>query len=58
MVNNCYGEGGGGSYGIYAYDIAIGSYGKTSSGGIGLRAYIANSCDGSSLYVTFKYNMP
>jgi hypothetical protein len=60
MVNNCYGEswGGSGSYGIYAYDIAIGSYGTASSGGIGLRAYIANSCDGNTLSVTHKYNMP
>jgi hypothetical protein len=56
-VNNCYGESGG-DYGIYAYDIAIGSYGWTSSGPYGLRAFIANSCDGNTLSVSFKYNMP
>jgi hypothetical protein len=57
VVNNCFGESAGG-YGIYAYDIAIGSYGRTSTGPAGLRAYIANSCDGNALSVTFKYNMP
>ena len=58
MVNNCYGVSGGSGYGIYAYDIAIGSYGWTSTGPAGLRAYIANSCDGNTLNVTYKYNMP
>jgi hypothetical protein len=57
VVNNCFGESAG-DYGIYAYDIAIGSYGSTSTGPAGLRAYIANSCDGNTLSVTHKYNMP
>jgi hypothetical protein len=56
-VQSCYGYNGGSGYGIYTYDLASLSYGYSSSG-TGLRAYIANSCDGTSLAVTFKYNMP
>jgi hypothetical protein len=60
-AQNCIGETASTSpaqYGVYAYDIAIGCYGKSGAGGVGLRAYIANSCDGSSLSVANKYNMP
>jgi hypothetical protein len=57
LVNNCYGQSSSSSYGIYAYDIATGSYGKSTTG-IGLRAYIANSCDGNSFAITHPYNMP
>jgi hypothetical protein len=45
-------------FGLYAYDVAIGSYGSSGFGGVGLRAFIANSSDGTSQNVTFKYNMP
>ena len=60
-ANNCYGETGSPSpsqFGLYAYDIAVGSYGSSSVGGVGIRGYILNSCDGSSIQYTYKYNMP
>jgi hypothetical protein len=56
-VQNSFGYNGGNGFGVYAYDQAFLSYGSSTSG-TGLRAFIANSCDGTSLSVTFKYNMP
>jgi hypothetical protein len=55
-ANNCHGVSSNGT-GVYAVDIAIGCYGFSPSG-TGLRAFIANSSDGSSFNVTHKYNMP
>jgi hypothetical protein len=55
-VEGCFGDSSSG-YGIYALDIASVSYGF-SDNGTGLWAFIANSCDGTSLTVTHKYNMP
>ncbi len=55
-VSNSHGSSDNG-YGLYAFDMAIGSYGVSTSG-IGLRAFIANSCDGNTRAITNKYNMP
>jgi len=44
-------------YGVYSSYLATGCFGY-SQGGTGLRAYIANSCYGSFVTATYKYNMP
>jgi hypothetical protein len=56
---NCMGTSSGSGVGIYANDIAIGCRGSSSSG-IGVLAYIANSCRVASgtTNITHKYNMP
>ena len=57
IVQNSYGEAdAAGSFGLQC-EIASCSVGW-SSGGTGLKAIIANSCQGSSLSVSYKYNMP
>ncbi len=54
---NSYGQCNGGATGLWATHVAIGCYGISATG-TGLVAKIGNSCDGSSLSVTNKYNMP
>jgi hypothetical protein len=60
-ANNCIGQTGSVSpsqFGLYAYDIAIGCYGSSGAGGIGIYGIVLNSCGGTSLSYSFKYNMP
>lgn len=60
-ANNCYGETASTSpaqYGLYAYDIAVGCYGSSGVGGVGIYGIVLNSCGGTSLSYSFKYNMP
>ena len=47
----------GGSYGLFATSVANTCYGYSLSG-TGLYAFIANSCDGSSVSYTYHYNIP
>lgn len=58
-AQNCSGSAGGTGTGLYGSDVAIGCRGYSASG-IGLRAYIANSCRvaAGTTNITFKYNMP
>jgi hypothetical protein len=58
-AQNCYGNGGGSGTGLRANDVAIGSTGFSQSG-VGLSAYIANSCRvlNGTASITNKYNMP
>jgi hypothetical protein len=54
-VQNCYGVSSGSGDGLYAASTASGSFGY-SINGVGLRAFIANSCSGTSLSVTHNLN--
>lgn len=54
IAQDCYGIGA--TYGVAA-SVATGCYGWSPSG-IGLYAYMANSCAGTPQSVTYKYNMP
>ena len=61
-ANNCHGLTSGSGTGLYASSIATGCYGYSYSG-IGLHAYIANSCyasthSGTAQNINYKYNMP
>jgi hypothetical protein len=58
-AHNCSGwnTGSGAGYGVYASYLATGCLGF-SQGGTGLRAYIANTCYGSFVTATYKYNSP
>ncbi len=58
-AQNCYGFHGGSGIALRAVDMAIGCTGNSSSG-VGLQAYIANSCRvaGGTASITYKYNMP
>jgi len=54
-VQNCYGASSGSGDGLYAASTASGSFGY-SINGVGLRAFIANSCSGTSLSVVHNLN--
>jgi hypothetical protein len=54
-AQNCYGASSGSGDGLYAASTASGSFGY-SINGVGLRAFIANSCSGTSLSVTHNLN--
>jgi hypothetical protein len=58
-ANNCNGTATGDGDGMVADYIAIGCYGSSSSG-VGIVAYIANSCFSSTgdAYISYHYNMP
>ncbi len=58
-AQNCYGYASGAGTGLRAAGVAIGCIGSSSSG-VGLSAYIANSCQvpQGTTSVSYKYNMP